>query len=51
MLGITAYTGVPARADSCSVTVKIETVSVPVLNGELPQSPGLLLQWFHDLRT
>src|SRR5256885_1255466 len=34
-----------------SVTVKIETVSVQVLNGELPQTPGLCLQRFHDLRT
>src|SRR6266550_5891757 len=36
---------------ACSVTVKIETVSVQVLNGELPQTPGLFLQWLHDLRT
>src|SRR5207249_3925938 len=34
-----------------SVTVKIEAVSVQVLNGELPQTPGLFLQWLHDLRA
>jgi len=36
---------------ACSVAVKIETVSVQVLNGELSQSPGLFLQWLHDLRA
>ena len=49
----------PKAADSSSgltggagsVTVKIETVAVQVLHGELPETPGLLLQRFHDVRT
>ena len=33
-----------------SITVKIEPVSVQVVNGELPQTPGLFFKWLDDLR-
>src|SRR2546426_8668962 len=39
------------RHQGCSVTVNIKTVAVEVLNGELPQTPGLFLQSLHDPRT
>jgi hypothetical protein len=41
----------PARPVASLVVVKIETVSVDVLDGELRQSPGLLFQRLNNVRT
>ena len=38
-----------AHKGACSITVKIEAVSVQVYKRELPQTPGLFLQRLHDL--
>src|SRR5262245_2445835 len=39
------------QAPRVSVVMEIKAVSVEILDGELPQPPGLLLQRFNDVRT